>query len=185
MKKTYIKGITIMVTILLIVIVGVCLYNKFTKKDDNNIAKNENIVVLNAVNDTNVDMVDRYANLTSEEIDKLTSERTLDKVSMEIKEGTLTNKGATIIITDRNELPYSYGEAYKLEKLEEKEWKALWNSYYAKNDVAYIIGRDEKTEIDLNWEEYYKELEKGKYRILMQVIPGDDNTIISTEFEIK
>ena len=37
----------------------------------------------------------------------------------------------------------------------------------------------------LNWEEYYKELEKGKYRILMQVIPGDDNTIISTEFEVK
>ena len=130
-------------------------------------------------------MVDRYANLTSEEIDKLTSERTLDKVSMEIKEGTLTNKGATIIITDRNELPYSYGEAYKLEKLEEKEWKALWNIYYAKNDIGYIIGRDGNTEIDLNWEEYYKELEKGKYRILMQVIPGDDNTIISTEFEIK
>ena len=121
----------------------------------------------------------------TEEIDKLMSERTLDKVSIEIKEGTLTNKGATIVIKDRNELPYSYGEAYKLEKLEEKEWKALWNSYYAKNDVAYIIGRDEKTEIDLNWEEYYKELEKGKYRILMQVIPGDDNTIISTEFEIK
>lgn len=164
--------------LIILIVLATFLYSKNGKE-------HENIVVLNAVNDTNVDMVDRYANLTSEEIDKLTSERTLDKVSMEIKEGTLTNKGATIIITDRNELPYSYGEAYKLEKLEEKEWKALWNIYYAKNDIGYIIGRDEKTEIDLNWEEYYKELEKGKYRIIMQVIPGDDNTIISTEFEIK
>ncbi len=164
--------------LIILIVLATFLYSKNGKE-------HENIVVLNAVNDTNVDMVDRYANLTSEEIDKLTSERTLDKVSMEIKEGTLTNKGATIIITDRNELPYSYGEAYKLEKLEEKEWKALWNIYYAKNDIGYIIGRDGNTEIDLNWEEYYKELEKGKYRILMQVIPGDDNTIISTEFEIK
>ncbi|MFR1777690.1 MAG: immunoglobulin-like domain-containing protein [Clostridia bacterium] len=164
--------------LIILIVLATFLYSKNGKE-------HENIVVLNAVNDTNVDMVDRYANLTSEEIDKLTSERTLDKVSMEIKEGTLTNKGATIIITDRNELPYSYGEAYKLEKLEKKEWKALWNIYYAKNDIGYIIGRDGNTEIDLNWEEYYKELEKGKYRILMQVIPGDDNTIISTEFEIK
>ena len=164
--------------LIILIVLATFLYSKNGKE-------HENIVVLNAVNDTNVDMVDRYANLTSEEIDKLMSERTLDKVSMEIKEGTLTNKGATIIITDRNELPYSYGEAYKLEKLEKKEWKALWNIYYAKNDIGYIIGRDGNTEIDLNWEEYYKELEKGKYRILMQVIPGDDNTIISTEFEIK
>ena len=84
MKKTYIKGITIMITILLIVIVGVCLYNKFSKKDDNNIAKNENIVVLNAVNDTNVDMVDRYANLTSEEIDKLKKYMETDEYAEEV-----------------------------------------------------------------------------------------------------
>ncbi len=171
--------------IIILIVLGAELYNKLGKKYGNNIVKNENIVVLNAINDTNVDMVDRYANLTSEEIDKLMSERSIDKVDMKIKEGTLTNKGVTIIITDRNELPYSYGETYKIERLENREWKSLPEGYYSGDDIAYIIGRDGKTEMNLNWEEYYKKLEKGKYRILMQVIPGDDNTIISTEFEIK
>lgn len=183
MKKTYIKGITIMVVILLIVIVGVCLYNKFTKKDDNNIAKNENIVVLNAVNDTNVDMVDRYANLTSEEIDKLMSERTLDKVSIEIKEGTLTNKGATIVIKDYNELPYSYGEYYHIEKLTNGEWKELKSIDHNINDVGHIIGRDGKTTIDFNWEKAYGKLNPGKYKFVMEI--EYDIPKVSTEFEIK
>ena len=77
--------------LIILIVLATFLYSKNGKE-------HENIVVLNAVNDTNVDMVDRYANLTSEEIDKLMSERTLDKVSIEIEEGTLTNKGATIVI---------------------------------------------------------------------------------------
>lgn len=183
MKKTYIKVIAIIVTILLIITVGVFLYNKLDKKDGSTMAKNDNIVVLNATNDANVDMVDRYANLTSEEIDKLMSERTLDKVSIEIEEGTLTNKGATIVIKDYNELPYSYGEYYHIEKLTNGEWKELKSIDHNINDIGHVIGRDGQTTIDFNWEKAYGKLNPGKYKFVMEI--EYDIPKVSTEFEIK
>lgn len=183
MKKAYIKATAIIVTILLIITVGFFLYNKLSKKDGSTMAKNDNIVVLNATNDANVDMVDRYANLTSEEIDKLMSERTLDKVSIEIEEGTLTNTGATIVIKDYNELPYSYGEYYHIEKLTNGEWKEVKSIDHNINDIGHVIGRDGQTTIDFNWEKAYGKLNPGKYKFVMEI--EYDIPKVSTEFEIK
>lgn len=162
--------------LIILIVLATFLYSKNGKE-------HENIVVLNAVNDTNVDMVDRYANLTSEEIDKLMSERTLDKVSIEIEEGTLTNKGATIVIKDYNELPYSYGEYYHIEKLTNGEWKELKSIDHNINDVGHIIGRDGQTTIDFNWEKAYGKLNPGKYKFVMEI--DYDIPKVSTEFEIK
>lgn len=162
--------------LIILIVLATFLYSKNGKE-------HENIVVLNAVNDTNVDMVDRYANLTSEEIDKLMSERTLDKVSIEIEEGTLTNKGATIVIKDYNELPYSYGEYYHIEKLTNGEWKELKSIDHNINDVGHIIGRDGQTTIDFNWEKAYGKLNPGKYKFVMEI--EYDIPKVSTEFEIK
>lgn len=44
-------------------------------------------------------------------------------VSIKIKEGTLTNTGATIIITDTTDKNYSYGEPYRIDKKENGKWK--------------------------------------------------------------
>ena len=44
-------------------------------------------------------------------------------VSIKIKEGTLTNTGATIIITDTTDKNYSYGEPYRIAKKENGKWK--------------------------------------------------------------
>ena len=162
--------------LIILIVLATFLYSKNGKE-------HENIVVLNAVNDTNVDMVDRYANLTSEEIDKLTSERTLDKVRIEIEEGTLTNKGATIVIKDYNELPYSYGEYYHIERLTNGEWKELKSIDHNINDVGHIIGRDGQTTIDFNWEKAYGKLNPGKYKFVMEI--DYDIPKVSTEFEIK
>lgn len=162
--------------LIILIVLATFLYSKNGKE-------HENIVVLNAVNDTNVDMVDRYANLTSEEIDKLMSERTLDKVSIEIEEGTLTNKGATIVIKAYNELPYSYGEYYHIEKLTNGEWKELKSIDHNINDVGHIIGRDGQTTIDFNWEKAYGKLNPGKYKFVMEI--DYDIPKVSTEFEIK
>ena len=47
----------------------------------------------------------------------------VDGVSIKIKEGTLTNTGATIIITDTTDKNYSYGEPYRIDKKENGKWK--------------------------------------------------------------
>ena len=43
-------------------------------------------------------------------------EPNLDNVTMEIKQGTLTKTGVTIIITDNNVNPYTYGMWFRIDK---------------------------------------------------------------------
>ena len=53
------------------------------------------------------------------------SNRRKENVNLEIKEETLTNTGATVIITDKNENPYGWGEPYFIE-IEEG---GIWSIY--------------------------------------------------------
>ena len=55
-------------------------------------------------------------NNASVTLNKDNEEYTLEGVSMKLKDNTLTKSGATIIITDDNEIKYTYEEYYKLEK---------------------------------------------------------------------
>ena len=41
---------------------------------------------------------------------------------MSIKEGTLTNTGATLVLTNRTNLKYTYGESYDIEYMEDGGW---------------------------------------------------------------
>ena len=66
-----------------------------------NVAKDGYVVIdANNTNTSTSAYVDRYANLTTEQINKMIEERSMDNVSIAIKEGTLTKEGATIVVTD-------------------------------------------------------------------------------------
>ena len=117
-----------------LIIIGIILYAVFFRND---ISQSNNVLVLGA-NDVNTTSQINDRNLTEKEYNTLKEKRTTEKVNLKIKEDTLTNTGATVIITDTNELPYSYGEAYKIQKLENNEWKDIKaRDGYAFNDLAY------------------------------------------------
>lgn len=107
----------------------------------------------------------------------------VDSVSIEIKEGTLTNTGATIIITDTTDKNYSYGEEYRIDKKENGKWKeaprVIEDAFF--NVPAYHP--DENNEIirKVNWKWIYGKLKPGTYRFVTQA--SDKN--ISVEFVIK
>ena len=109
MKKKYVIGIIILILIIAIILC-VFLYNK-DKTNSNSNNEKEEFIVANAL-DNNVVIEDKYENLTTEQKNALIEKRSVDKVSLQIKEGTLTKEGATIVITDKNDYPYSYGEYY-------------------------------------------------------------------------
>lgn len=76
---------------------------------------NKNIAVGYELPETNMtDFIDTYN--TEERIEKYAEERTIEKVRMEIKEGTLTNVGATVVIYDDNEYHFAYSEEFSIEK---------------------------------------------------------------------
>ena len=129
-----------------------------------NVAKDGYVVIdANNTNTSTSAYVDRYANLTTEQINKMIEERSMDNVSIAIKEGTLTKEGATIVVTDKNDYPYSYGEEFNIQKQE-----------------------DGTTEIGLNWKDMYGELELGHYKLNLEVTQNDySEATVSTEFDIQ
>lgn len=58
-------------------------------------------------------------------------------VTLSLKEGTLTNKGVTLILKNNSKINYSYGEPYYIEQ--EKELELNYNDgYIIEPDTAYV-----------------------------------------------
>ena len=110
-------------------------------------------------------------------------------VTMQIKEGTLTNIGATVIITDISGKNNIYGESYKIEKYENNKWKELnpiIKESYFWNDIGYTIGPDNKLELNIQWKWLYGELPEGKYKLTKETSSPKETAkhYVSVEFEI-
>ena len=107
----------------------------------------------------------------------------IDGITMTIKEGTLTNKSATIIITDTTNNENIYGSYYRIDKYEFDKWNEfdiIYEDNYAWISIGYLVDKDNKLEMDMNWLELYGELDKGTYRIVIEV----NNKYFSVEFQI-
>ncbi len=107
----------------------------------------------------------------------------VDGVSIKIKEGTLTNTGATIIITDTTDKNYSYGEPYRIDKKENGKWKeapkVIEDAFF--NMPAYYPDENNEIVREINWEWIYGKLKPGTYRFVTNA--SDKN--ISVEFVIE
>ena len=150
MKKKYVIGIIILILIIAIILCAF-LYNKDKTNGDSNNEK-EKFIVANAL-DNNVVIEDKYANLTTEQKNALIEKRSVGKVSLQIKEGTLTKERATIVITDKNDYPYSYGEYYTIKKLENGEWRDLKSENYNINDLLHETDNNGKVTMEFNWKD--------------------------------
>lgn len=112
----------------------------------------------------------------------------LKGVSMIIKDGTLTNKSATVIITDTSDKENIYGEFYKIEKLENDNWVELKaNQEMFFNDIGYVVNDEKKLELDINWEMFYGQLTSGRYRIVKSTSEVGEGIVhyITVEFTIE
>ena len=86
-------------------------------------------------------------------------------VIMTIKEGTLTNKSATLILTNNSDKNFQYGNPYEIEIKKDGEWHKI-NVELSFTLPAFHLLPKESKEIELNWENEYGKLSKGTYRII-------------------
>lgn len=104
-------------------------------------------------------------------------------ISIKIKEGTLTNTGATFIITDTTDKNYSYGEPYRIDKKENGKWKeaprVIEDAFF--NEPAYLPDENNQIIRKVNWEWIYGKLQPGTYRFVTDA--SDEK--ISVTFVIK
>ena len=81
-------------------------------------------------------------------------------VIMTIKEGTLTNKSATLILTNNSDKNFQYGTPYEIEIKKDGEWHKI-NVELNFDMPAFPLSSKESKEIELNWENGYGKLAKG------------------------
>ena len=87
---------------------------------------------------------------------------------MTIKEGTLTNKSATLILTNNSDKNFQYGTPYEIEIKKDGEWHKI-NVELNFTMPAFQLSARENNEIEINWENGYGKLEKGTYRIIKEI----------------
>lgn len=85
---------------------------------------------------------------------------------MTLKEGTLTRTGATFIVLNQNTVPYGWGAEFCIEKKENGEWRNVPFVDYVFPMTCMYIRKGTPTEMKINWEKHYRELENGEYRIV-------------------
>lgn len=89
-------------------------------------------------------------------------------VTMTIKEGTLTNRSATLVLTNNSDKNFQYGDPYEIEFKKDEEWHKINIELYF-DMPAFQLSAKESKEIELNWENGYGKLANGTYRIIKEI----------------
>lgn len=89
-------------------------------------------------------------------------------VIMTIKEGTLTNKSATLVLTNNSDNNFQYGNPYEIQIKKDGEWHKINAELYF-NLLLFQLSAKESKEIELDWENGYGKLAKGTYRIIKEI----------------
>lgn len=108
---------------------------------------------------------------------------TIKNVSIAIKDETLTNRSATIVITNKSNNKIQFGEEYTIErkiagkwtKLDTKQKEIWWNL------VNIEVESNDSYQEKIDWYWMYGKLSKGKYRLVKKI----NNKRIAVKFRIK
>ena len=120
--------------------------------------------------------------------DKSDIQITEKEISLSLKEGTLTKKGATLVLKNDSDVDVQYRNPYEIEIKKDGEWHKI-NVQLNFTLPAFLLKAKETKELEINWEEGYGKLTSGVYRIIKS-IDIEENGIyqsyhVAVEFEIK
>ncbi len=107
-------------------------------------------------------------------------------IVLSIKEGTLTNIGATLILENNSDQLLHYDDSYEIEIKKDVKWYKV-NAEIFFNEPLFDVEEGKSKELDLKWEYGYGKLPRGKYRIVKKVYFENDREqefYISVEFNI-
>ena len=107
------------------------------------------------------------------------------KVSIKIKEGSVTNEGATFIMTDKNDNPISWGVDFLVEVKKDDKWElAPQMAQVSWIEIAMMPNENGITEINCSWKALYDKLESGTYRIVKNYYSQQYDKVYSEPFII-
>ena len=171
MKK---KIFIVIVIILLLIIMYFYLKNKNTLSD--NSKKVDEQIIINEQNKQHneipVSITEQILSgkVDIDEYNENIKNRSINNVTMQVKENTLTRTGATFIIIDRNKVFCDYTPQYKIEVKKNGEWRELEANFddFSWELVTYTFTK-EVNEKNIDWSKLYGTLENGEYRIGIKI----------------
>lgn len=91
-----------------------------------------------------------------------------NSIMLEVKEKTVTSKGATFILKNNTDDDYVYEPSYYLEKREDNNWNTIeLEEPLSWTTILYNIKANEKIELNIDWSSTsYGELKSGTYRLV-------------------
>lgn len=115
-----------------------------------------------------------------------------DEVVMSIKNSSLTNQGAVVVIKGSTNLKEQliFSSDFKISKLVNAKYEPL--EYKIENvawvSIGYPIKKNTSIELEIKWEYLYGKLEPGSYKLEKEYFADgkvDVKKTVATEFEIK
>ncbi|MCM1053388.1 MAG: hypothetical protein NC483_05395 [Ruminococcus sp.] len=115
---------------------------------------------------------------------------TAKDTTMEIKNETLTNSSATIIIKDFSGKDYIYDNSFSICKIIDNYCIYLKSKFAGGviDLIAYMVYENNPIELEINWEETYGKLKPGEYKLIKSTSLRDsykEKMIFSTDFTIE
>lgn len=92
------------------------------------------------------------------------------EVSMAVEEGSLTESGLTLLITNATAREMTYGMEFSLERKRGDAWYAMDEDDRAFADLAAILAPGETNRFSVTWE---GTLPAGEYRVVKTIWLGD------------
>lgn len=114
-----------------------------------------------------------------------------NEVSLTIKEGTLSNTGASFILKNASIYDFSYGNPFRLETFLNSKWVNVEPIEDLNFTLpAYALKANESVTLKIDWQYGYGSLSSGKYRLVKEVTREfeDDSRemyYVAAEFTIK
>lgn len=121
-----------------------------------------------------------------------------EKVTISVLSDSFEENSITIGIHDENGRgKIGYSRHFIIEKKNDGNWQEAEKSksnHYIFDDMQYFVDADGNLELELSWNQLYKPLKAGEYRLLLEVEElesgeneknGDNITYISVGFQVN
>lgn len=122
--------------------------------------------------------------------DVVKQKNTNDKLTLTLKEGSLSDSGAVFVLENKSDKVYTYGAEYDIEVKTDNGWEKVEDSRNKKwTQVLYVSEPNKTNNIAVDFSELKTKLVSGKhYRVvkrLIEEVGGNKEYYLNAEFQMR
>lgn len=122
--------------------------------------------------------------------DVVKNKNTNDKLTLTLKEGSLSDSGAVFVLENKSDKVYTYGAEYDIEVKTDNGWEKVEDSRNKEwTQVLYVSEPNKTNNIAVDFSELKTKLVSGKhYRVvkrLMEEVGGNKEYYLNAEFQMR